>query len=178
MKNTAFCCIIGSGDDLMKRLYMTQKAGNFIRDFKVTDIHDNIVYHIYPTANFRNRISVMNNDKKEIYSMRSKLFRLSPCYEIYRRDVHIATLKKANPFVGFKYHLDYKNWTIKRYVPMGDISIEDAFGNDIGFITNKSHRYQDIYDIKIDDEDNSDFVVMLTFIMDDIYHIGDLLRYL
>ena len=108
---------------------------------------------------------------EELAFIQQKLFKLLPTYNIYQKDVQVASVKKEFTFLKPKFTIeaDKDKYTIEGNIFSHEFLVMKNEGQ-IGRVSKEWFAFSDSYGVEIDDKENHALILALVIVLDAILY--------
>ncbi len=157
----------------MKHFYMKQKVFSFRDRYKIFDEEQNVVFHCEGKLFSLSRKMKMIEDATDqaIYHFRKRIISFLPVYYLYdSTEKQVAVIKRRFSFrPKVEIESDFGNYMIDGdYFGHNFTLFEDE--KEVASVTKKWVSWGDSYEIAIQNESKSQFLVALIILIDRIFH--------
>ena len=111
-------------------------------------------------------LQVMDAAGNHVGTLKEKVFRFLPQFEIYIGDVLRGSVQKEFSFLTPKFHVDFNGWQVEGNFLEWDYEIRDAHGRTVASVSKEILHWTDTYVIDVKDPEDALYALMLVLAID------------
>lgn len=115
---------------------------------------------------FGHCLQVMDAAGNHVGTLKEKVFRFLPQFEIYIGDVLRGSVQKEFSFLTPKFHVDFNGWQVEGNFLEWDYEIRDAHGRTVASVSKEILHWTDTYVIDVKDPEDALYALMLVLAID------------
>ena len=137
------------------RLMFRQRMFSWFDSYDIYDEVGNPVYRVEGRPGWGHRLEVYDAEGRRLATLREKVFRLLPRFEIEIMGVDFGALRKEFTFFRPRFTLDYNGWSVVGSVMEWDYAITAPDGRTVAQISKELLHWTDTYAIDVDREEDA-----------------------
>ena len=150
----------------MTELILKQRIVSLLDSFKIYDSHGDLKYIVKGKLSLsRHKLVVYDADGRELATLREKIIKLLPTFQIKIDGKTIGNIKKELTIFSPKFHVDFNKWKVKGNILEWDYAIYDG-RREVARMSKKLMRLTDTYSIKIDREEDELYALLVVLAID------------
>ena len=131
------------------KLLFKQRFFTFTDNFDIFDERGRKLYLVEGQLTLGHCLKIYDSRNQEVGTVRQKIFRLLPKFDLYLGRQHIGSIQKQFTLCRPKYHIDYNGWHIDGDWLEWDYTIADRNGSKVAYISKVIWKLTDTYSIDV-----------------------------
>lgn len=149
----------------MKMLFK-QRFFSWLDSYDIFDEGGNTLYTVRGQLAWGHCLKIFDAYDCERGTVRERVFRWLPTFELYEGERLIGSLKKEFTFFRPRYDMDFNGWHIEGDFMEWDYRILDAAGNIVAVVSKELFKWTDTYSIEVYDDRNALYALMFVLAID------------
>ena len=131
------------------KLLFKQRFLTFTDNFDIFDERGKQIYTVEGQLTLGHCLKIYDNRNREVGTVRQRLFRLLPKFDLYMGQQLIGSIQKEITLFKPKYIIDYNGWHIDGDWLEWDYTIHDISGREVAKISKELLNLTDTYSINV-----------------------------
>ena len=148
------------------KLLFKQRFLTFTDNFDIYDERGKVVYFVEGQLTLGHCFKIYDSQNREVGTVRQKLFRFLPKFDLYLGQQHIGSIEKEFTLFKPNYQIDYNGWHIMGDWLQWDYTIADGSGREIAKISKELLNLTDTYTITIHNPKDALCALMVVLAID------------
>ncbi len=148
------------------KLLFKQRMFSWFDSYDIYYENGRRAYTVKGQLSWGHRLNIMDKDGRHIGTVKEKVLRLLPRFELYENGEYIGDVAKEFTLFRPSYYMEFNGWYVEGNVFGWDYSIEDRSGNEIAYISKEIFRLSDTYVIDVVNEGDALYALMFTLAID------------
>lgn len=145
------------------RLLFKQRIFSWFDSYDVYNEAGSTVYTVQGKLAWGHKLVVSDADGRELATVREKLFRFLPQFEIWLGDRLAGTIRRELSFFRPRYEIDFRGWEVEGNWLGWDYTIRDAQEQLVATVSKELLHWTDTYVLDI--VDSRDALCVLAFVL-------------
>lgn len=145
------------------RLLFKQRIFSWFDSYDVYNEAGSTVYTVQGKLAWGHKLVVSDADGRELATVREKLFRFLPQFEIWLGDQLAGTIRRELSFFRPRYEIDFRGWEVEGNWLGWDYTIRDAQEQLVATVSKELLHWTDTYVLDI--VDPRDALCVLAFVL-------------
>lgn len=145
------------------RLLFKQRIFSWFDSYDVYNEAGSTVYTVQGKLAWGHKLVVSDADGRELATVREKLFRFLPQFEIWLGDRLAGTIRRELSFFRPRYEIDFRGWEVEGNWLGWDYTIRDAQEQLVATVSKELLHWTDTYVLDI--VDPRDALCVLAFVL-------------
>lgn len=148
------------------RMVFKQRFFSWLDSYDIYDEEGATLYTVEGKMSFGHCLQVMDAAGNHVGTLKEKVFRFLPQFEIYIGDVLRGSVQKEFSFLTPKFHVDFNGWQVEGNFLEWDYEIRDAHGRTVASVGKEILHWTDTYVIDVKDPEDALYALMLVLAID------------
>ena len=148
------------------RMVFKQRFFSWLDSYDIYDVEGATLYTVEGKMSFGHCLQVMDAAGNHVGTLKEKVFRFLPQFEIYIGDVLRGSVQKEFSFLPPKFHVDFNGWQVEGNFLEWDYEIRDAHGRTVASVSKEILHWTDTYVIDVKDPEDALYALMLVLAID------------
>lgn len=148
------------------KLLFKQRFFTFTDNFDIYDERGKKAYVVEGQLTFGHCFKIYDSQNREVATVRQKLFRFLPKFELYLGQQHIGSIQKEFTLLKPNYQIDYNGWHIMGDWLQWDYTIVDGSGREVAKISKELLNLTDTYSIHVHNPGDALCALMVVLAID------------
>ncbi|MDE7379485.1 MAG: LURP-one-related family protein [Clostridia bacterium] len=148
------------------KLIFKQRFFSWFDSYDIYYEDGSVAFRVEGQLSWGHKLHILNAGGAHIATVKEKIFRFLPTFELYEFDRYIGCIKKQFTFFSHNYSIDFKGWQVVGNFLGWDYSIMNAQGMQIAQISKQIFNWTDTYVIDVANPADALHALMFTLAID------------
>ncbi len=148
------------------KLIFKQKMFSWFDSYDVYSESGTTLYTVKGQLSWGHCLKIFDSSNVEVGTVKQKLFKLLPTFEIYMGDKYLGSIKREFAFFKPKYNIDFNGWHVEGNLFEWDYTIVDRNGKQVATVSKELFNWTDTYTIDVINPEEAVYALMLVIAID------------
>lgn len=148
------------------QLLFKQRMFSWFDSYDIYDADKNTVFTVKGQPAWGHLLKIFDSNGNEVGTVRQRLFRFLPAFELYEKDRYLGCVKKEFTLLTPRFNIDFNGWRIEGNWLEWDYTVIDGTDRTVATVSKQIFNWTDTYTIDVIDPSNALHAVMLVLAID------------
>lgn len=148
------------------KLLFKQRFFTWFDSYDIYNENGDTLYTVEGQMSWGHCLHIIDRNGTHIATVREKVFRLLPKFELYIGDNLIGCIEKEFTFFRPSYNIDFNGWKVEGEIFEWDYNIINPQEEIVAVITKELFHFTDTYVIDVKNDSDALYALMLTLAID------------
>lgn len=148
------------------KLLFKQRFFSWFDSYDIYHEDGTVAFTVKGQLSWGHRLHILTPDGRHVATVKEKLFRFLPTFELYEFDRYIGCIRKKFTFFRNNYDIDFKGWQVDGDFLGWDYSVTNAQGAPVARISKEIFNWTDTYVIDVVSPADGLHALMFTLAID------------